>query len=52
MKIAVLSRSPTIHSTKRLVEAARARGHEVRVVDHVRCFMDITSDRPSLHYQD
>ena len=52
MKIAVLSRSPNIHSTKRLVEAARARGHEVRVVDHVRCFMDITSDRPSLHYQD
>ena len=52
MKIAVLSRSPTIHSTKRLVEAARARGHEVRVVDHVRCFMDITADRPSLHYQD
>ena len=52
MKIAVLSRSPNIHSTKRLVEAARDRGHEVRVVDHVRCFMDITSDRPSLHYQD
>ena len=52
MKIAVLSRSPNIHSTKRLVEAAKARGHEVRVVDHVRCFMDITSDRPSLHYQD
>ena len=37
MKIAVLSRSPNIHSTKRLVEAARARDHEVRVVDHVRC---------------
>lgn len=52
MKIAVLSRSPSIDSTKRLVEAAAARGHEVRVVDHVRCFMDITSDRPSLHYQD
>lgn len=52
MKIAVLSRSPQIHSTKRLVEAAIERGHEVRVVDHVRCFMDITSDRPSLHYQD
>lgn len=52
MKIAILSRSPNIHSTKRLVQAATQRGHEVRVVDHVRCFMDITSDRPSLHYQD
>ena len=52
MKIAILSKSPNIHSTKRLVQAATQRGHEVRVVDHVRCFMDITSDRPSLHYQD
>lgn len=52
MKIAVLSRNAQIYSTKRLVEAAKKRGHEVRVVDHVRCFMDITSDRPSLHYQD
>jgi len=34
------------------VEAAQARGHEVRVIDHVRCFMDITSDRPSIHYKD
>lgn len=51
MKIAVLSRSKTIYSTKRLVEAAEARGHEVRVIDHVRCFMDITSDRPSIHYK-
>ena len=52
MKIAILSRSSNIHSTKRLLQAATQRGHEVRVVDHVRCFMDITSDRPSLHYQD
>ena len=52
MKIAILSKSPNIHSIKRLVQAATQRGHEVRVVDHVRCFMDITLDRPSLHYQD
>ena len=52
MKIAILSRSKSIYSTSRLVEAAQARGHEVRVIDHVRCFMDITSDRPSIHYKD
>ena len=52
MKIAILSRSKSIYSTNRLVEAAQARGHEVRVIDHVRCFMDITSDRPSIHYKD
>lgn len=52
MKIAILSRSKSIYSTHRLVEAAEARGHEVRVIDHVRCFMDITSDRPSIHYKE
>lgn len=52
MKIAILSRSKSIYSTSRLMEAAQARGHEVRVIDHVRCFMDITSDRPSIHYKD
>ena len=52
MKIAILSRSKSIYSTNRLVEAAEARGHEVRVIDHVRCFMDITSDRPSIHYKE
>ncbi len=29
MKIAVLSRNPKLYSTRRLVEAAEKRGHEV-----------------------
>jgi ribosomal protein S6--L-glutamate ligase len=41
MKIAILSRNPKLYSTSRLVEAAKERGHEARVIDHVRCFMDI-----------
>lgn len=52
MKIAILSRDSRLYSTRRLVEAARLRGHEVRVLDHLHCFMDITSDKPSIHYQD
>ncbi|MCR9259612.1 MAG: 30S ribosomal protein S6--L-glutamate ligase [Pseudomonadaceae bacterium] len=52
MKIAILSRNSRIYSTARLVEAAKARGHEVRVLDHLRCFMDITSEKPTLHYRD
>lgn len=52
MKIIVLSRDKTLYSTRRLVEAAMERGHEVRVVDHLRCFMDITSDKPTIHYGD
>ncbi len=52
MKIVILSRNARLYSTRRLVEAARERGHEARVLNHLRCFMDITSDRPSVHYAD
>jgi len=51
MKIAILSRNPRLYSTKRLVEAAQARGHEVRVLDALRCYMNISSNKPSLHYR-
>ena len=51
MKIAVLSRNPKLYSTKRLVDVAKERGHDVRVVDHVHCFMDIGTDNPSVHYK-
>ncbi|MCG6966581.1 MAG: 30S ribosomal protein S6--L-glutamate ligase [Chromatiaceae bacterium] len=51
MKIAVLSRNPKLYSTRRLVEAAVQRGHEVRVLDVLRCYMNITSMRPSIHYR-
>lgn len=51
MKIAILSRNPKIYSTSRLVEAARDRGHEVRVLDVLRCYMNITSHRPGIHYK-
>lgn len=50
MKIAVLSRNRKLYSTRRLVEAAQSRGHQVRVINHLRCFMDITADKPSIHY--
>lgn len=51
MKIAILSRNPELYSTRRLVEAAEARGHEVRVLDVLRCYMNITSHKPSIHYR-
>lgn len=51
MKIGILSRNPKLYSTRRLVEAANERGHEVRVIDHLRCYMNITSMRPSVHYK-
>mgnify|MGYP000070703631 CR=1 FL=1 len=51
MKIAILSRNPKLYSTKRLVEAATERGHEVRVLDVLRCYMNITSHNPKIHYR-
>lgn len=51
MKIAVLSRKPQLYSTRRLAEACEERGHEVLVVDTLRCYMDITSHRPAVYYR-
>jgi ribosomal protein S6--L-glutamate ligase len=51
MKIALLSRDSTLYSSRRLVEAARTRGHEIRVLDVLRCYMNITSLRPEIHYK-
>ena len=51
MKIAILSRNSGLYSTKRLVEAGKARGHEVEVIDTLKCYMDITSTKPMVHYQ-
>ncbi len=51
MKIAILSRNPRLYSTRRLVEAGRERGHEVWVLDVLRCYMNITSHRPGIHYK-
>jgi ribosomal protein S6--L-glutamate ligase len=51
MKIAVLSQKKNLYSTRRLVEAAKQRGHEVRVIDPLRCYMNITSHRPVIYYK-
>ncbi len=48
MDIGVLSRNSELYSTRRLVEAAKERGHSVRVVDYLRCYMDITSNKPTV----
>lgn len=52
MKIAILSRNSSLYSTRRLLEAGKARGHEIEVIDTLKCYMDITSTKPMVHYQD
>ncbi len=51
MQIIILSRNPKLYSTDRLRQAALDRGHDVRVIDYLRCYMDITSKRPRVIYQ-
>ncbi|MDH5408233.1 MAG: 30S ribosomal protein S6--L-glutamate ligase [Gammaproteobacteria bacterium] len=51
MKIAILSRNSKLYSTRRQVEAAEQRGHEAVVIDALKCYMDITSDRPAIYYK-
>ena len=50
MKIAMLARNPNLYSHRRLVEAAEARGHEIDVVNTLRCYMNIASRRPEIYY--
>ncbi len=46
MKIGILSRNRNLYSTNSLVQAATAAGHEVQVIDYLRCHMYIASHRP------
>lgn len=50
MKIAVLSRNPKLYSTMRLVEAAKEKGHEVIVVDHLKCTIELEKKTPRIYY--
>jgi len=51
MKIAILSRKHNLYSTRRLVEASLARGHQADTIDTMRCYMNITSSQPTIHYK-
>jgi len=51
MKIAIISRNAKLYSTHRMVEEAEERGHEVRVIDPLLCYMTIASQRPTIHYK-
>ena len=51
MKLAILSRNSKLYSTRRLVEAARAQGHSVRVLDPLRCYLRISSEGFAMRYK-
>jgi len=51
LKIAILSRNTRLYSTKRLVEAGMARGHDMYVIDPLRCYMNLATDNPEIHFK-
>lgn len=51
MKIGILSRGPKLYSTQRLMEEATLRGHDPQVIDVLRCYMNITSSKPTVYYK-
>jgi ribosomal protein S6--L-glutamate ligase len=51
MRIGILSRDRTLYSTHRLREAGEQRGHEIQIVDYLRCTLNIKSQNPSVIYR-
>ncbi|MFT5136773.1 MAG: ribosomal protein S6--L-glutamate ligase, partial [Arenicella sp.] len=51
MKLAILSRGPRSYSTQRLKEAALQRGHNVKVLDHLKFAIDLQKGNPDLFYR-
>jgi ribosomal protein S6--L-glutamate ligase len=51
MKLAILSRAPNIYSTRRLKEAAEARGVDVKILDTLKFAIDLQKGAPDLFYK-
>ena len=51
MQLAILSRAKQAYSTRRLVQAAEERGHDVKVLDTLRLAIDLAGDEPDMLYR-
>ncbi|MCX6118780.1 MAG: 30S ribosomal protein S6--L-glutamate ligase [Proteobacteria bacterium] len=50
MKLAILSQDVKLYSTRRLKEAAEERGHNVKVIDYMRCYINVATNSPCVMY--
>ncbi|CUH99978.1 30S ribosomal protein S6--L-glutamate ligase [Leisingera aquaemixtae] len=50
MKIAMLARNANLYTHKRLKAAAEERGHQLDIIDTLRCYMNIATRRPEIFY--
>lgn len=51
LRVALLSREPSSYTTKKIVAAAKLRDIEIDVINTTRCYMNITTENPAIHYQ-
>ena len=51
MRILILARNPSLYSHRRLVEAGEKRCHEMRIINTLRCYMNVTAHRPEVRYK-
>nr|WP_321245934.1 30S ribosomal protein S6--L-glutamate ligase [uncultured Psychroserpens sp.] len=52
MNIVILSRNPHLYSTDRLVKEAESRGHQVEIIDPLKCDIIIEKEKPTIFYKD
>lgn len=50
MNIAILSRDPKLYSTQRLKKAGEKRGHNVEIIDHMKCVLYLERKSPMVLY--
>lgn len=52
MNIVVLSRNANLYSTSRLVDEGEKRGHDIEVIDPLKCDIIIEKEKPTVYYKD
>ena len=50
MNITILSRNKNLYSTNRLFNAATKRGHNIMIVDYLRCYVNIGQNQSAIYY--
>lgn len=51
MNIVVLSRDHSLYSTRRLMEAGESNGHNMRIIDHLKCNLVIERGHPKVIFR-
>ena len=50
MNITILSRNKNLYSTNRLYNAGTKRGHNIIIVDYLRCYINIGKNQSAIYY--